>query len=299
MNRYGFGVHIAEITGFGEEHLTAVKPVMAQILAQAEDGLTVIEDHLTRHMTTSAEVTAFAESLGLDKDLGMLAITLLLTSRAHDIYRQRGIPEAIFTDTMKNIRIACNEYAHDNNGKTGMTRYAFISRNMVGDVLRHGRLEYEIETFSKEDYEAHGITVHTGDPILKIHIPSDEPLLVEDAEESFRLAYRYYRLAPITPFMCESWLTYPGNRHFCRPDSNIIRFMECFDILESEDCPKCGDLWRIYGRHADFDHPETFSENTSLQRSLKAHLLRGGTMGMGFGIFLYDGEKRLTRKEQN
>ena len=299
MNKYTFAVSVAEKIGFSETALGEVKSVMELILSKAEDRLTEIEKHLVQKTTDDAEVHALANYLGIDRDMGMLAVTLLLTEQSRHIYAERGIPERIFMDTMKNIWVACQEYAHDNNGKYGMTRYGFVRRNLYGDVLRHGRLEYEIETFAKENYTVCGVTVHTGDPILKIHIPSNEPLLLEDAEESFRLAYRYYRLAPQTPFMCHSWLIYPGNRNFCRPESNIIRFLECFEVLESEDCPKCGDLWRIFGRHADFDHPETFSETTSLQRSLKAYLLRGGTMGMGYGIFLHDGEKRLLRENQN
>ena len=143
------------------------------------------------------------------------------------------------------------------------------------------------------------MTLKKGDPILKIHIPSAEPMLIEDVEESFSRAYHYYCLAPLTPFMCSSWLTYPGNRNFCKPDSNIIKFMECFDILTFEDCPKCGDLYRIFGKQADLDHPENFPEETSLQRNLKAHLLQGGTMGKGCGVFFHNGEKRLLRENNN
>ena len=293
MKRYEFGLHIAETTGISREHMALIRPVMELITQNAEDKLTDLEAAQLKSADSLEQVKSLVQSVDVEVEIGTLAVTLLLTLQSSRIFADRGIPEQVFLDTMKNIRIANEEYAKEHEGKPGMTRYGFVRCNLWGDVLRHGRLEYEIEPFGHDEYEAHGFTVKPDDPVVKIHIPSDGPMLPDDVEKSFCQAYRYYRMGDITPFICGSWLNYPGNRKFCKPDANIIRFMECFHLLHWEDRPRSNDLRRIFGKDADYENLAALPEETSLQKRLKAHLLNGGTMGWGYGIFLHDGSKRL------
>lgn len=51
-------------------------------------------------------------------------------------------------------------------------------------------------------------------------------------------------------FVCGSWLLYEGHREFLPENSNILRFMDDFDIIRSADKEKFGDGWRVFGNTA-------------------------------------------------
>jgi hypothetical protein len=65
-------------------------------------------------------------------------------------------------------------------------------------------------------------------------------------------------------------------------ESNIYRFMQLFDIIDYGIKKNNGDLYRIFG--TEEKRVEYLSENTSLQRAYKKHLLNGGKTGYGVGV---------------
>ncbi|MBQ7922782.1 MAG: DUF5596 domain-containing protein [Clostridia bacterium] len=289
MNRYEFALHVAENTGFTREQIEGVKPVMQLVLDKAEDQLVTLEDALARYKDDHKQVIEMAESVGVDRDLGMLAISLLVTQKSHEIFMKENIPERVFMDSMKNIRVWTNTYAENHDGKLGMNLYSFIHLNLRGTFLRHGRFEYCRMEHYQHEFEIQGHQVHKGDLIIDTHIPADGPMRPEDMLESFRLAHEYYKNGDISVFICHSWLLHPSIKEFCAPESNMRKFFDYFHIVHCSDNPKCADMKRVFGDSASYDHLEDLPERTSLQRSLKAYLLKGGVMGGAMGAFLYDG----------
>lgn len=293
MNRYEFALNVAGNTGFTKEQIEGIKPVMQLILDKAEDQLAVLEDALEHHKDDHKQVFAMAESVGADRDLGMLAISLLLTQKSHKMFMKENIPEQVFIDTMKNIRVWTNTYAENHDGKLGMNLFSFIHLNLRGLFLRHGRFEYFKVGHYQQEFEINGHKVCQGDIVLDTHIPADGPMRPEYMLESFRLAHEFYKLGDVSVFICHSWLLHPSIKEFCAPESNMRKFYDYFHIVHYEDSPRCGDMKRVFGDNASYDHLEDLPEKTSLQRSLKAYLLKGGYMGGGLGAFLFDGEKIL------
>jgi len=292
-SRYIHALALAPQIGFLPEQIEELAPSMELILEKAEEGIVRLEEALAKNEDTPAQVTELTQSVGLEKDLGMLAVSMLLTEKSRALFKERGIPENIFVDSMKNIRIWMNTCISD-RGHLGMYEYGWIANNLRGGVLRLGRFEFHVIPFNRaEEWSANGVTVRNGDPVINVHIPADGHMEPTEMEESFRLAYQYYGVGKITPFVCDSWLLYPGNKLFCKPESRMVTFLNYFHILEYRDSPNSSELKRVFGEHEKYDDPTTFREDTPLQRSLKAHLLNGGTIGNGFGILLHDGEKRL------
>ncbi len=293
MNRYEFALYVAENTGFTKEQIEGVKPVMQLVLDKAEDRIASLETELEQFKDDHKTVYAITDDLGLDRALGMLAVSLLMTRKSHEIFVKENIPDRVFMSSMKNIRVWTNTYAENHDGRLGMNLYSFIHLNLRGAFLRHGRLEYCIMQHYQEEFEICGRTVKPGDIVLDTHIPADGPFCPEDVLESFRLAHEYYKTGDVSVFICSSWLLHPSIEAYCTPESNMRKFYDCFKIIHHSDNPKCGDMKRVFGDNASYDDLDALAEKTSLQRSLKAFLKNGGVMGSGFGAFLFDGEKIL------
>lgn len=293
MNRYEFALYVAENIGFTSEQIEKIKPVMQLVLEKAEDKFAELEEALSNHKDKEETVFEIARYVGVNENLGELAITLLLTQKSHEMFMEKGIPERVFLDSMKNIRVWTETYVDGRSDRFGMQEYGYVRYNLRGGILRHGRLEFQHATFSCDDYEINGHIIKKDSPVIFTHIPADGPFPPEAVEESFRLAYAYYKLDKLIPFVTHSWLIHPAVKKFCKPESNIVKFCECFHYLYHEDQEKWWDLWRVFGHGASMDYLDLLPENTSLQRNLKAYLKEGGKLGEAYGVLLHDGEKRL------
>lgn len=152
-----------------------------------------------------------------------------------------------------------------------------------------GRLQFEMWEFSY-DYEKDGHQLHPGDKVINMHIPSSGTLLLSECKKSFELAARFYRKefeeGPI-PFICTSWLLYPANKEILPSDSNIVQFMNLFDIYGKYDDEKKQDLWRIY--LSDWEkEPDQLPRTTTLQRAYADWMKKGNPVGMGKGVFFME-----------
>lgn len=289
---YAHGLEIAAKTGFTAQQIETLAPAMALVLEKAPDAFAALEKAMLEGKDNGEMVYALTRPLGLEDDFGMLAVCLLLTYASHGLYREKGIAEDIYIDSMKDIRV-WTQTCIENRHHLGVCQYGWIRNFFTASIIRLGRLEFHIIAYNlDEPYTACGVTVRKGDPVINTHIPADGHIEPEAVQDAFCRAYRYFGKTGITPIVCHSWLLYPKNRLFCKPNSRMAAFLDCFTILESEDIPDSGDLWRVFGHRPTYE-PDTLPDDTPLRRQLKEHLKNGGTMGEGYGILLHDGEKRV------
>lgn len=165
------------------------------------------------------------------------------------------------------------------------------------EIFGLGRFEYELWEHDEEDYIAPcGKALRHGDPEINFHIPSSGVPITDEARlDSYKRAYEFYKdklVGGVAFFRCNSWLLYPGHREFLPENSNILRFMDDFDIVSYKVWPELGDLWRIFGRYAD-RAPKELPTDTALRRAYAERIRSGGTLGKGFGYIVFDGEKIL------
>jgi len=156
-------------------------------------------------------------------------------------------------------------------------------------LVRLGRLQYEFgrKHYSKYDELFEGETAY-----VYIHIPpAKNGLRPEDVDASLQLAVeRLKQYFPETEgktvvFCTQTWLLSPELREILKPGSNIIQFQNRFHIAEVTETvqPFIGfGFSKKYEPDMDFS---TLPEDTSLRRELKARLLRGEKLHMGFGYF--------------
>ncbi|MDC7242190.1 MAG: acyltransferase domain-containing protein, partial [Spirochaetales bacterium] len=194
---------------------------------------------------------------------------------SYRLYQVKGIGEEIYINTMKYCTRTLNEY-HRVYGRYGYDSAWWFPRQISLYLFRLGSLEYEMY-------------IKDGEKLLSIHIPSDADMNASALRKSWLQARSFFReFYPdygSVPMFCSSWLLYPELQDILPGSSKIIGFLREFSIRsvdkESRECMK----W-IFGRE---DIPlDQLPEKSSLQRSVKALMLKGENIGEAYGILKDD-----------
>lgn len=223
--------------------------------------------------------------------LTVLAFCYFCADRMYEIFTDKGFGDKVYIDSFTDVRVwalTCK----NNYGEWGMKEFCWLQKTLRGELYRLGRLQFEFFPFPYEHYENHGVVINKGDTVINTHIPEDGGFPRAERLESYRQAYE--KLGRL-PFVCESYLLYPAQYEFLNPDSNIVDFMNEYEIIHCEENDKMNDMWRIFGVRESYE-ASTLPRNTSLRRAYADHIEKTGKNGWGFGVLIFDGEKILTRK---
>ena len=252
LRRIGLPEEAAEgVFAFAERGLEGAEPLVAS---------------LTDPLKAERAERELEEGLQGEK-WGVLTCLLLAAARAHEEYVRLGIPEKVYEDTMRCFTRFMKEHRALTD-EWGFDRGWWAWRATCLRLFRIGALEYELEKGR-----------------VSLHIPSDGSLQKEAVRDSLHGARvflgTYFPAYGEAPFWCSSWLLHPALKELLGGESNIVRFQSLFDIVrvdEDDTSYRAFVFRRMDGDIADYP------ENTTLQRRLKEHLLRGGHMGAALGI---------------
>ncbi|MBQ7378521.1 MAG: DUF5596 domain-containing protein [Clostridia bacterium] len=231
----------------------------------------------------TAQSKKAARLAGVHNHTTDLLLFICLSKHLRKLYAERGIDDAIWHDSMLDLRYKLEECKLV-RGVRGM----FVAFWMPGwfKMTRFalGRLQFEIVDFGRE-YQKDGIVLGKESKVLNMHIPrSGRPLSKELYEESFTRAKEFFRDqlpdGPV-PFVCHSWLLYPRMTEFVSEKSNVRRFMEEFEILSWDDSDG-ESLWCLFDTAER--NPDRLPTDTSLRRAFVGRLKSGGRVGWGYGI---------------
>ncbi len=217
-----------------------------------------------------------------------LLLLICLSEEMKKYYDQMGYSTELYDSTILDLKykmIECKLI----KGIYG----TFVPSWMVGffNLTRFGfkRLQFEIRT-AKVDYKNTYCAIKADDPVINVHIPrTGTPLDPIECESDFKTAKEFFKehfTNTKTAFACHSWLLFEKLKDFLRDTSNIVAFMNNFDIIYT-DYLELGDysqVWRLY----DVDYNgnlDDLPENSSLRRAFKQYLKEGGKWGAGYGIF--------------
>lgn len=212
---------------------------------------------------------------GRDEGLTILRIFLEWVPLMQAKYRALGISEEIFQDNLRDIPIWVADY-WDKHQTSGFAQWAWVANSMRLKVFRLGRLQFE----PSEVVEPLPCGALTGSPCLDVHIPAGEPLDPDEVAASLAGAPEFFKAhfgSRYPLFYCHSWLLSPKLKTLLPPQSRILRFQDFFTVY-FEDTERQAEE-RVFGAPAD--DPAVYPETTALQRTLKAALLSGETVGMG------------------
>ena len=212
------------------------------------------------------------DALGEDEGgYKMLSAMLEAALISYVEYVRRGIPEEIYLSTMGCFPRFVREHM-ESFGKYGFDRWWWTGRQTSLRLFRIGTLEYELGA-------------NDADKWISVHIPSDADLS-DDAVDNSLISARaflkkYFPDYGSAEFHCHSWLLSPALGELLPATSRINRFRSRFELLGLEENDDGFKLWVFKDQSLPI---EALPENTSLQRAMKAHLLRGGKVGAGRGI---------------
>ena len=283
--------------GFDDEAIEALSSDLERMLAEPESKA-IIEKQVALYETDVnrnygeflSETDKAAEIAGVHKYSAELLIFILFSKRLRELYKQNGISDKIWFDSMCDLKWKLWE-CKAVKGSWG----SFVAGWFPGffNLTRFalGRLQFEIVEFDGE-YEKDGKKLKKGDKVINVHIPRTlTPLDKESRDDAYAQAAEFFSGmtdgAPIA-FVCSSWLLYPEAEKILPAHSNIRGFMADYDIIRSK-VDEEGDyhnMWRLFDMDFTGDFND-YPEDSSLRRAYKKFLLDGNRTGSGYGVFFY------------
>lgn len=279
--------------GFENEAVEALCADLEKILACEEANKLFCEiladyeaDIYTDFHAVLDRATEAGSLAGVHKFTAHMLIFVLMSRHLRECYRKEGIDDAIFLDSMCDLKWKlweCKMLSGFYGTRVGSWHRDFFRLRLFA----LGRLQFEIRPF-RYTYDKKGYHLEPTTRVLGVHVPRmPMPFSEEKCDESFARAKTFFadRLGdgPMV-FVCGSWLMFPGNEQILHEKSNIRKFMSRFEIISQSYYEDCNELWSVF----DMEYTgniEDFPEDTHLRKAYKDHLRSGGKLGSGFGIF--------------
>ena len=216
--------------------------------------------------------SALKSLLGEDKNnVKILACKLNAACHLYETYKEKGISDEIFFDTMKCFTRFSGECL-EKTGVLAFDREWWTGRQVGLHLFRIGLLEFDMK--------------YGDDPYIGVHIPSDAVLEYNALKESFENARafftKYFPDYADKEIRCSTWLFAPEVRERLSETSRIRMFGDFFKLTPTETKSNSFTIW-LFGVE-DNGNYENLKEETSLQRSMKKFLLDGGKLTVTNGV---------------
>ena len=231
-------------------------------------------EKLCRPETWQEGLAELKQALGEDpRGYRMLCSQLRCALEARRTYERLGLSREIYVETMKAFSRFVGEHI-ESYGFCAFDRGFWTVRQISCRLFRIGQLEYEL-------------TEQDGVPVIGLHIPSDADLTLPGLRQSYlqarEILNRTFPAWAGAPVCCESWLLSQDLPGLLPESSRILAFQRSFSITPQEQ--ESVDVLQWVFQNPDLA-PEELPQKTSLQRSLRAFLLAGGTFHNGEGVLM-------------
>lgn len=250
-----------------------------KIRAFAASGRVAEDVYLENRLLYYKKRDTFYKKILSEKDYRLLFLYYFcrMGAETYEVYVKGGPGRKIFRDTFYDLTLWC-ENCFREYGEYGINEYDWFFRHLELRIFRLGRLEFE-KMVSPWEFVTGERTVKKGDTVISIHIPQGEKLTLDQVKESLILGMDFW--GKELPYLCHSWLLYPGLKDILPESSNILQFQNEFQIIETDFNEREAE-WRIFGKVEE--NPKRYSENTSLQKAAKHYLQKGKLLGNGLGL---------------
>ena len=149
-------------------------------------------------------------------------------------YEERGIPDRILLDTLKDIPIWTVTWSCV-KGSLYLGELSWLSNHLGMKLFRIGRLQF---CMNGAEHDIPKYSIKKGDNVIEVHIPEGDKLTPEECKRSMDMAReffsRYYPEYEYTVFTCHSWLLDDTLKKHLNSDSNIVLFGDMFDKVEND-----------------------------------------------------------------
>lgn len=232
-------------------------------------------------------IRALAEASGVNSYTAELLLFMMYTKRLRQYYREAGIADSVFLDTVLDLKYKLDE-CKCVKGVWG----SFVAKWFAGffklERFALGRLQFEIVAFGA-DYELDGIRLTPHSRVINVHIPRTGTRLDRESTlDAYRRAAEFYRaaLGGGIVFVCSSWLLFPRHKEMLRNGSNLLAFMDDYKLITSGEYENYAEVWRLFDTEYDGDISH-LPADSSLRRAYIDLISRGEKTGWGKGAFVY------------
>jgi hypothetical protein len=209
---------------------------------------------------------------------------------ARRFHAERGIPAEVSRATFADLGRSLRHGRRQVDGLAVADPW-WLERHLRGALYQLGRLQFErgrLGNTTSHGMIAAGVDCSPGDHVLSLHIPAySGPMDPAACDASIAWALEFFpRHFPEERFVyavCYSWMLDDDLREYLPATSNIIRFLDRFQIAYRFEENDASILRFVFGR-SDLpldDYPQT----TTLERAVIAHIKAGRHWHGGAGWF--------------
>lgn len=218
---------------------------------------------------------------------GQLLMWICLSRRLQMYYQQAGIRREVWHNSMMDLRYKLFEckavYGIWGTFVDWFGYFYSLKRFAVG------RFQFDMISLGRH-YEKNGVSLTPDSRVLNVHIPRTGTRMDrETVDRTFAEAAGFFRDwfggEPVV-FVCDSWLLFEKHRRMLPASSNIVGFMDHFDIVEQRLFDDYEEIWRFFDclYTPDLDK---LPQDSTLRRQYVDLMRRGEKTGCGFGIYVY------------
>ncbi len=198
-------------------------------------------------------------------------------------HARRGIDRAVTVATLADVGVQVGR-SRRMFGRLSVETAAWVAAQFRGRLFWVGGLQLEpavlgdqgaVNWYGDQEAAALGAGFGSGDPVLRLHIPSRglDPDSVQDALERARPFAREQLGLDVVVATCTSWLLDPWWGQVLDENSNIVRFQRRFTNV-NDGSPGEGDVFRFVFGMAQVD-PGRAPSRTRLERAALERLESG------------------------
>lgn len=188
-------------------------------------------------------------------------------------YQRQGIPQTVLFDTLQDIVIWTSVHLSV-HGELGLSEISWLKRHLSFRLFKLGRLQY---CMAHSEFDIPSVNLKKGEPVVEVHIPEGESLLLEKCQSSLALAQAFF--AQYFPdyaydyYTCHSWLLAPSVLAIIDKTSNIANFQTLFHLAHND----ISDALLRYTFRWDTtrENLNDFPAKSSLAKAIKAEIEKG------------------------
>ena len=251
----------------------------------------IIKDYQSDYRVSAVYMTEQSQKIsrlsGVDEKQCNLTIYMGLADGLKKHYINKGYPLENFNDTIRELKCKLFE-CHDYFGVWGMRACAVSNTHFVMTRFGMGVFQFELIKLEK-DFNVNGIELKKGDLAINIHIPRlGEPITYEARHSAYQTAKEFFKPYFVgkdkIPFYCHTWILFERHREMLKPTSNILSFINDFELLVPYEYPNYNETWRIFNK--PFTTLEEMPKENSIQRAYAELISKGEKTGGSEGIFM-------------
>ena len=246
------------------------------------------ETELCDYITMLERFKTVCERIGIHEYTANMLLYLALGEKLKERYVDRGIDLAIFYATLMDLTYKLEECRLVYGIVGSFTKNWFQGFYQLKRFAL-GRLQFEIRQ-CELDCDINGTHIQKGTKLINMHIPRTGGRLDHDEVlKSYDLAAKFFEkdLDGDIIFHCNSWLLDPFHSTVLSSESNMMKFINDFVIVEKGLAEGYGSVWRLFDKMYDGD-ADKLPADSSLRRAYIKRIKNGEQLGWARGLLIYN-----------